>query len=164
MFDLNPLNLPDAQLEHLIMLVVAGVLGFLIGYSSRQRTIRQLEGELASTDQALENCRKGPAPTLAGTGNEEAIVLNRIRRRANEIDLDRIGRALASEADDLKIIVGIGPFLERKLHAIGIYTFRQIANFTDEDVEKVNDIIEFFPGRIRRDEWVRQAAQLVKQH
>ncbi len=53
--------------------------------------------------------------------------------------------------------MGIGPFLERKLHSLGIYTYRQIANFTKEDVDKVNSIIEFFPGRIERDNWVDQA-------
>jgi predicted flap endonuclease-1-like 5' DNA nuclease len=89
-------------------------------------------------------------------GSEDAV-LHRIASRAHEINFDRIGRATAAEADDLKEIMGIGPFLERKLHSLGIYTFRQIANFTKEDTKKVNEIIEFFPGRIERDNWVSQA-------
>ncbi|GAB3990506.1 hypothetical protein GCM10028807_17820 [Spirosoma daeguense] len=89
--------------------------------------------------------------------DSEAAVLNRIASRASEINFDRIGRAVATEADDLKDIVGIGPFLERKLHSLGIYTFRQVGNFTKEDIDKVNEIIEFFPGRIERDNWVEQA-------
>ena len=91
--------------------------------------------------------------------NSEAAVLSRIAARANEINFDRIGRATAAEADDLKDIVGVGPFLERKLHSLGIYTFRQVANFTKEDVDKVNSIIEFFPGRIERDNWVDQSKE-----
>lgn len=100
-----------------------------------------------------------------GTGvpdNSEAAVLNRIAARAGEVNFDRIGRAVATEADDLKDIVGIGPFLERKLHSLGIYTFRQIANFTREDVNKVNELIEFFPGRIERDNWVEQAKKFYE--
>lgn len=96
----------------------------------------------------------------AGSGkpdNSEAAVLNRIAARAGEVNFDRIGRAVATEADDLKDIVGVGPFLERKLHSLGIYTFRQVANFTKEDIDKVNELIEFFPGRIERDNWVDQA-------
>ena len=89
--------------------------------------------------------------------NSEAAVLNRIAARAGEVNFDRIGRATATEADDLKDIVGVGPFLERKLHSLGIYTFRQVANFTKEDIDKVNELIEFFPGRIERDNWVDQA-------
>lgn len=94
---------------------------------------------------------------LPATGNSEAAVLNRIAARAGELNFDRIGRATALEADDLKDIVGVGPFLERKLHSLGIYTFRQVANFTKADIDKVNEIIEFFPGRIERDNWVDQS-------
>lgn len=98
------------------------------------------------------------APTAAvTTGSSETEVLNRIAARAGEINFDRIGRAMATEADDLKEIVGVGPFLERKLHSLGIYTFRQVSNFTKEDIDKVNEIIEFFPGRIERDNWVDQS-------
>ncbi|MBD2704371.1 hypothetical protein IC229_27270 [Spirosoma sp. BT702] len=161
MFELNPLNLPDAQIQQWIMLLVAGVLGFIIGYVSRQSTIRQLEGDLASTTREVDDCYRAPAPVVSAD-DEETIVLNRIRNRANEINFSRIGLASASEADDLKAIVGVGPFLEKKLHAIGIYTFRQIASFTTEDIHKVNDIIEFFPGRIERDDWVGQAKSLIK--
>ncbi|WP_420150123.1 hypothetical protein [Spirosoma sp.] len=102
------------------------------------------------------------APSVVASANppaedRETIVLNRIAARASELNFDRIGRAVASEADDLKDIVGVGPFLERKLHSLGIYTFRQIANFSKEDIRQVNEIIEFFPGRIERDNWVGQA-------
>lgn len=161
MFEMNPLNLADAQLQHIIMLLVAGMLGFIIGYISRQSAIRQLEGDLASTERAVDDCNRTKVVVNADD-DEETIVLNRIRARASEIDFNRIGLASAAGADDLKVIVGVGPFLEKKLHAIGIYTFRQIANFTSEDIEQVNDIIEFFPGRIQRDNWVGQAAELAK--
>lgn len=90
-------------------------------------------------------------------GSSEAAVLQRIAARASELNFDRIGLASATDADDLKDIVGIGPFLERKLHSLGIYTFRQVAHFEKEDIDKVNEIIEFFPGRIERDNWVDQS-------
>ncbi len=99
-----------------------------------------------------------PEPVLpAPTGNSESAVLQRIAARAGELNFERIGLATAAEADDLKDIVGVGPFLERKLHSLGIYTFRQLANFVKEDIDKVNEIIEFFPGRIERDDWVGQS-------
>ncbi|MBD2754293.1 hypothetical protein [Spirosoma validum] len=160
MFELNPLNLPDAQMQHVLMLVVAGVLGFIIGYVSRQNVISQLESELTSVGHAVDDCQR--ARLVPDASNEETIILNRIRARAGEVNFTRIGLASVDEADDLKDIVGIGPFLERKLHAIDIYTFRQIANFNQDDIEKVNDIIEFFPGRIERDRWVSQAKELAK--
>jgi len=75
----------------------------------------------------------------------------------------RIGIASADAKDDLKLVVGIGPFIEEKLNYLGIYTFKQIANFNEHDIEKVNDAIEFFPGRILRDNWVGQSEQLHKE-
>jgi predicted flap endonuclease-1-like 5' DNA nuclease len=162
MFDMNPLNLPDAQLQLWIMLIVAGVLGFIIGYVSRHTTIRQLEIDLAGREREVEDCYRKPTVSVAQGDDEETTVLNRIRARAGEINFNRIGLASASNADDLKVIAGIGPFLEKKLHAVGIYTFQQIANFNSEDIEQINDLIEFFPGRIVRDNWVGQAAELVK--
>ena len=165
MFDMNPLNLPDAQLQHWIMLFVAGTLGFIIGYVSRQRTARHLEGDLASTTRDLDDCRRvasAPVLTITGSSNEETTTLRRVAARARELNFDRIGFASADEADDLKEIVGVGPFLEKKLHAIGIYTFRQIASFTQDDIEQVNDVIEYFPGRIKRENWVGQSAELAR--
>jgi predicted flap endonuclease-1-like 5' DNA nuclease len=88
--------------------------------------------------------------------------LNRIRSRNTNIYFERIGIAHKHEADNLTIINGIGGWIEEKLNALGIFTFKQISNFNEEDVDIVTEAIEFFPGRIERDEWVSQAKELVK--
>ena len=62
--------------------------------------------------------------------------------------------------DDLKRISGIGPTVERQLAELGVTTYRQIAHFTDEDIERVGQHIDFFADRIRREGWVVQAAAL----
>ncbi len=64
------------------------------------------------------------------------------------------------EADDLKLISGVGPKLEEKLNAFGIYHFHQIANFTAEDILKVDEGLNF-KGRIERDDWLSQAKILA---
>ncbi len=73
---------------------------------------------------------------------------------------DRISIASAGEKDDLKKINGIGPFIEQKLNDIGIYTYKQIGQFDGDLVEQITDAIQFFPGRIDRDDWVGQAKKL----
>ena len=161
MFELNPLNLPDAQWQHLTMLIVAAVLGFVSSYVGRKNTARQLEDELAIIERDLDECNRRNPPIVT-LQDLETSVLNRIRARTGQIDFAHIGRATADEADNLKNIIGIGPFLEKKLHAIGIYTYQQIANFSSEDIDAVTNAIEFFPGRIERDHWVSQASELAK--
>ena len=62
--------------------------------------------------------------------------------------------------DDLKLIVGIGPVLERMLHQLGISTYRQIARWAERDIDEFDARLPEFPGRIRRDGWVTQAREL----
>lgn len=62
--------------------------------------------------------------------------------------------------DDLKLIVGIGPVLERMLHQLGITSYRQIARWSEHDIDAVDAKLAEFRGRIRRDAWVTQARTL----
>ncbi len=62
--------------------------------------------------------------------------------------------------DDLKLIVGVGPVLERMLYQLGITTYRQIARWTERDIDEMDARLPEFPGRIRRDGWVTQARAL----
>jgi predicted flap endonuclease-1-like 5' DNA nuclease len=62
--------------------------------------------------------------------------------------------------DDLKLIVGIGPVLERMLQQLGIASYRQIARWSERDIDEFDARLHEFPGRIRRDAWVTQARAL----
>jgi predicted flap endonuclease-1-like 5' DNA nuclease len=62
--------------------------------------------------------------------------------------------------DDLKLIVGVGPVLERMLHTLGVTTFRQIAYWSERDIAEFDARLPEFPGRIVRDQWVTQAREL----
>ena len=66
----------------------------------------------------------------------------------------------APQKDDLKLISGIGPGLEKKLNDNGIYTFGQIASLDKNAIEKLETEVVRFPGRIQRDNWVAQAKRL----
>lgn len=63
--------------------------------------------------------------------------------------------------DDLKLISGVGPSLEAKLHALGITKYAQVAAFSAEDIAKIDDSLRF-RGRIERDNWVGQAKALAE--
>jgi len=63
--------------------------------------------------------------------------------------------------DDLKLIKGIGPKFEKDLHSKGIYYFRQIGAWKAADVKMVEGVIDSIPGRIQRDEWVKQGKVLA---
>ena len=69
--------------------------------------------------------------------------------------------AKPKDVDDLREIKGVGKVLQKTLNSLGIYQFRQIAAFTDEDIAWVDDRLKF-KGRIERDNWVKQATKLHK--
>jgi predicted flap endonuclease-1-like 5' DNA nuclease len=62
--------------------------------------------------------------------------------------------------DDLKLIVGVGPVIERMLYQMGIASYRQIARWSERDIDDVDARLREFPGRVRRDGWVTQARAL----
>lgn len=66
------------------------------------------------------------------------------------------------KADDLKLIWGVGPALEKLLNKIGIWHFDQIANWSAKELTWVDDKLEGFKGRAKRDEWVKQSKKLAK--
>ena len=63
--------------------------------------------------------------------------------------------------DNLKLIKGIGPQNEGRLNALGITHFEQIANWSPKDEAHYGETLAF-PGRIEREEWVKQAKVLAK--
>jgi large subunit ribosomal protein L21 len=62
--------------------------------------------------------------------------------------------------DDIKLIGGVGPALEKKLLALGVTSLHQIAEWTQEDIKRFDEELSF-KGRIEREEWVQQAKDLI---
>jgi len=65
----------------------------------------------------------------------------------------------AESANDLKRISGVGPKIEGILNGLGIYRFDQMANWTRENIEWVDEQLKF-KGRIDREDWIDQAKKL----
>ena len=139
-------------LQTLFWLLLALIVGFICGwifrgYQSRSR-IKYLEEELekcqsrysTSQDDDLSRSATEPEPT---PDDWRPTTLS----------------APEGEADDLKRISGIGPVIEETLNGLGIFNYRQIAEFTRENIAWVNKHI-LFPGRIDRENWVGQARLL----
>ncbi len=81
-----------------------------------------------------------------------------IRQRNQEED---VSFKSTERKDKLTLINGIGPTLEKRLNALGITSFKQIAGFTADDIERVNGVMNF-KGRIEREKWVIQARKLLE--
>jgi len=68
--------------------------------------------------------------------------------------------APSGEVDDLKRIRGIGVLIEKRLNALGVTGYEQIANWTGADIDRISEMLDF-KGRIQRENWVEQARILA---
>ncbi|CDX11344.1 NADH dehydogenase-like protein [Mesorhizobium sp. ORS 3324] len=69
-------------------------------------------------------------------------------------------KAAADKADDLRRLIGIGPVNEKLLKGQGVTTYAQIAAWTEADVKRIEDVLNF-DGRIAREKWIEQAKLLA---
>lgn len=83
-------------------------------------------------------------------------------KKTTEKASDTLFTTPKGDPDDLKKISGVGPALEKKLHAFGVTKFEQVAAFSKADIEKLDDALSF-KGRIERDDWLGQAAKFAKE-
>jgi predicted flap endonuclease-1-like 5' DNA nuclease len=151
----------------LIIAVVAAVIAGLAGYwLGRSRATAPAEPEVAALPSSVAREHgPGAGETPASAANELARTRAELARyRALVIDIENNAPPPilqgAGEPDDLKLIVGIGPVLERMLRALGITSFRQIARWGPREIAEFDARLPEFPGRIERDQWVTQARAL----
>ncbi|MEO0637533.1 MAG: 30S ribosomal protein S2 [Pseudomonadota bacterium] len=120
--------------------------------------------DLGAQEEVQEQAILEPveAPAEAAPAAEEAPAIEEApAEEAAPAAEGAIFAAPEGEPDDLKQISGVGPVLEGKLNALGVTKFAQVAAFSAEDIAKLDDALSF-KGRIDRDNWVAQAAELAK--
>jgi predicted flap endonuclease-1-like 5' DNA nuclease len=149
----------------LVVIALAAFAGYVVGTRKRRDVPA---GPTAATDQAPPlpsppaSAAAPASPTIAAELAAARAETARYRQLVVDIENNAPPPILQGEAepDDLKLIVGVGPVLERMLHSQGVSSFRQIARWTDRDVADFDARFPEFPGRIVRDQWVTQARAL----
>ncbi len=69
-------------------------------------------------------------------------------------------KAAGEVVDDLKMIGGVGPAIEKKLNEAGITSLKEVAAWTAEDIASFDEKLAFH-GRIEREDWIGQAKDLL---
>ena len=148
-------NWPLLLVAFLIGLVVA----FLLFKANRKTRVIGETGDVldegaapAARNKALIDAPPVATPTgLGGAGAAVALAADANAKAATD----------AAGADDLTRIKGVGPKLAAILHGEGVTRFEQIAGWNDADIDRIDAKLGRFEGRIRRDDWVSQAAFLA---
>jgi predicted flap endonuclease-1-like 5' DNA nuclease len=128
--------------------------------------VQQLDGEQSSAKfrmRILESDLDEKARAVGQLKDELAQVNSKPKAEHRDWSDHPFVRPIEDEGDekdDLTQIKGIGPAFQRKLNSLDIYTFRQISELDGEGVERLAEVIEVFPDRIHRDNWIGQATRL----
>jgi predicted flap endonuclease-1-like 5' DNA nuclease len=94
--------------------------------------------------------------------SQHSVLEEKERLIATLLDRLRAAGEVQEGPDDLKRVIGIGPVIEDLLHGLGITTFEQLASLSEEEVDRIGDLLGAFRERIRRDGWAQQAAELAR--
>ena len=116
-------------------------------------------GEQVPRPARLADAIRQNAASLGTTGAPPASGVTGMRSVRSQL-LSGEETAKPDVSDDLKKIRGIGVLIEKKLNAMGVYSYEQIANWSSEEIQRVSSALDF-KGRIEREGWVQQARILA---
>lgn len=94
---------------------------------------------------------------LSETENERVYLLGQVKRAESGESIRR--EVPMDQRDDLELINGVGPVLERMLYDMGIYFFKDIAGWDAAKIVEMNEKLPNFRGRIEREGWVESAKE-----
>jgi len=97
---------------------------------------------------------------LRGRRGKSARIPERQTARGKQKEAFKSFTKPKGEADDLKLIPGVTPELEKKLNKLGLIKFEQIANLTDDEIAQVDDALNL-NGQIEHDDWTAKAVELM---
>jgi len=157
--------MPHLLLELLIWVLIAFFVGCLLGYLLRMMfgakpEVAQPVTVVSPKPMAKPVSELPPPPPLPPAVPLPAMPPTPLASPAPQRPKG-IAKARDDKPDDLQRISGIGPVNEKVLHGLGTYHFDQIAAWTADEVQWVDDHLKF-NGRIAREEWIRQARLLAK--
>lgn len=141
MFQLNPHGLVDAWWQHLLMVAVAALLGYIIGFRSGTAERDHFEHELLRLRSILDHCKKGLSTQVVA-----APISTPLAAVPQEVALD-----------DLKVVEGIGPKIEKLLQDAGIRTWYELGT---TPVDRIQGILEVAGPKYRMhapQTWPQQA-------
>lgn len=125
------------------------------------------KGEDAASVEAPAHDREAANHAMAGTSKRRSHSSGRATGAASgqaQTPEDKNRPAAMerpAEPDDLKLISGVGPKIERALNDLGVHTYGQIAAWKKAERDWVDGHLKF-RGRIERDDWTKQAKALAK--
>ena len=108
-----------------------------------------------------ETASEETSPALKGPTKEAPIAEETAAGREDRDEPKGLEEPRGGKPDDLTLISGINPNLEKELHKIGIFHFDQIAAWNKQERAWIDGYL-YVDGAVERDEWAKQADALAR--
>ena len=120
--------------------------------------------KLADAILKAENAGKDVQGITSETENEkrELLSLERVGKRRDSIDWNKIGEFRGSSSDDLTLINGIDEFTQKKLNSLGVFSYEQLSRMDSTAAKEVNDALEMLPGKVIEMDWTKQSITMLE--
>jgi len=119
--------------------------------------------EKKEADEKTETAPAGlvPADTIPTLSTELPVApVPAVAQPVLDPRLGLIYKSKPEKIDDLTMLKGIAEVLEKRLHEFGVYTYAQIASWSEDQIKEFSSRLAF-KDRIQRERWVEQAQQLL---
>ena len=131
---------------------------------ARERIIA-LESMLSSDETRVEPVDPEAMTDGLDASNDPVEETSSVAVEIDEAEVqENVDSLLNGDArDNLKLIKGVGPAIEKTLNEMGILRFSQIAEMSEYDIDRVAHRMKGFRSRIYREDWIGQARDLHDQ-
>lgn len=147
----------DFSNEYLPYILIALLIGAIVGFILLRPRQRVRLGDSAPLR---------PHMAHRDSAQEQNDIISEAAAATSDVAGELIGapvhRHLGGEGDDLQRMKGVGPKFAQMLAARGFTRFEQLAGMSDEEVDRVDQELGPFRGRLRRDQIVQQAQFLAR--
>ena len=139
--------------------------------AAAQERIEALEGMVGSDQTRVEPVDPDAMTDGMDASNEpmeeeDLIAAEELEDVTDENDVEEPVEDLTGDnvpRDNLKMIKGVGPAIEKTLNEMGICHFDQIAEMSEYEIDRVAHRLKGFRSRIYREDWIGQARDLHDQ-
>lgn len=151
-------------IQSLLLMAIAYILGCIIGCILHRLFVEPEKAAVAAAPiaaVAAVAAKAEPKPAPAPKPKPVAKAAPAPKPKAKVAKPKPKPKPAPVTKDDLKRIKGIGPQNEARLNHVDVIAFSQIAAWSAKDQRDMGERLAF-PGRIEREEWVKQAKVLAK--
>jgi len=171
----------EIALQITLCLLIAALIGFILGFIVAKATNKKIDDKKStkkknkSKTPIVEKTIEDEIETLIETVSEEEVEIPTTDATLKAVEalkeLDTTEKVFTESPelldaprdntkDTLTQIKGIGPKVEEQLNAAGIYHFEQIANWSEKNIQWLEENTTF-AHRAKKDLWVNQAKTLI---